>query len=456
MLKGFVRMTIGSLGSFGSSPPSSSSVTEKEKQSHEHATFKKKYKLGPELGRGGFGTVYSGFRIADGLPVAVKFVSRTNVTEWKRVADRDVPLEIVLLAQCSAIQGVVRMFDWFERSDGFFIVMERPSPCQDLFDYISEHGPLDERLARTFFKQVVDTVIACASVNVVHRDIKDENLIVDLKDGHLKLVDFGSGAFCKPNGELYTDFEGTRVYSPPEWILDARYDGMKAAVWSLGILLYDMVCGDIPFRRDKEIICCSRIIWRTKLTKSCEQLIKRCLTFDPDERCTLEDILRHPWMGEGANQLPLSSLELNHGRHKLSSVPAKLETHAYPHPAIRDPVILPGTSEKPIHIPNSFLLLESAGQCGGAASVPFTTSSSLSMVSACGFHCHICYSQVAHLDGLHHRHHHMQHRAGGGICALGHHCVTPTNCSSAFSSSSSSGYGTTSSPPTGSLMLGSY
>lgn len=65
-------------------------------------------------------------------------------------------MEIVLLMECRNILGVIQMYDWFERSDGFLIVMERPSPCQDLFDYISEHGALDEEIARTFFKQVSD------------------------------------------------------------------------------------------------------------------------------------------------------------------------------------------------------------------------------------------------------------------------------------------------------------
>lgn len=68
-------------------------------------------------------------------------------------------MEIVLLMECSNILGVIQMYDWFERSDGFLIVMERPSPCQDLFDYISEHGALDEKIARIFFKQVIDTSI---------------------------------------------------------------------------------------------------------------------------------------------------------------------------------------------------------------------------------------------------------------------------------------------------------
>ncbi len=91
---------------------------------------------------------------------------------------RSVPLEICLLRKVSSVPGVVRLLDFYERPDSYILIMERPLICKDLFDFITEKGSLEEGLARRFLRQVVETVVACHQRGVIHRDIKDENILV--------------------------------------------------------------------------------------------------------------------------------------------------------------------------------------------------------------------------------------------------------------------------------------
>merc|ERR1712203_684313 len=189
-------------------------------------SFEVAYRVGEVLGKGGFGTVYAGLRVPDARPVAIKHVARNKVTEWASLQGRRVPLELKLL-------------HFYERKDSFIYVMERPSNVRDMFDFITEKGALEEEVARSFFRQVTTTILACHGKGVAHLDIKDENLLVDMKTGKVSLIDFGSGAILKE--EPYTAFDGTRVYSPPEWVGEGWYRAEEATVWSLGVLLYDML-----------------------------------------------------------------------------------------------------------------------------------------------------------------------------------------------------------------------
>jgi len=292
----------------------SSSSFKNSSKSLEKRSFEKLYRVGRVLGKGGFGTVYNGVRLRDGVTIAIKHVAKNKITEWDLLNGKKVPLELKLLCTVRKVDGVVRILDFFERDDSFIYILENPSDSIDMFDYISEKGCLDENVAANFFRQVVQTVLACHSSGVIHRDIKDENILVNLKTGKLNLIDFGSGAFMKD--DHFTEFEGTRVYSPPEWIRCARYLGPEATVWSLGILLYDMVCGDIPFETDDEI-CNAQLHFRNKVSVSCQNLIRSCLKVRPKDRIQLADILHHPWLIESDEET--KSLEENFHQMSLST-----------------------------------------------------------------------------------------------------------------------------------------
>merc|ERR1712038_878533 len=276
--------------------------------------FDKKYTTCSLLGKGGFGTVYAGYRNRDHLPVAIKVINKNRVMQGK---NEHVPIEVALMSMTSNIEGVIKLIEYFELPDCFMLVLERmmsnvstnkdikttSSNVQDLFDFISDNGPLREELARKIFVQLVKTVQQITQAGVIHRDIKDENILIDTQTYQIKLIDFGSGA--KLHDEIYTDFDGTRVYAPPEWIKFRRYRAEGLTVWSLGILLYDMVCGDIPYENDHQIKR-AQVLFKPTLGLSDEvkDLIRACLTISTSERITLDAILSHPWVTANPHSNP--------------------------------------------------------------------------------------------------------------------------------------------------------
>ena len=157
------------------------------------------------LGKGGFGRVFSAVRLSDGLEVAVKEVIKDTRYQDDNKVQTDIPTEVALMQQVQNIPGVIRILDYIDDTDSYYIVMERIN-SKDLFDFITEEGPLPERFASKMFSDIVKTVINCRDCGVLHRDIKDENILVDLNTFNTKLIDFGSG--CQHN---YQD-EPDRVF----------------------------------------------------------------------------------------------------------------------------------------------------------------------------------------------------------------------------------------------------
>ncbi|XP_064285642.1 serine/threonine-protein kinase pim-1-like [Passer domesticus] len=258
-------------------------------------SLQERYRLGSLLGRGGFGSVWSGTRLSDGAPVAIKKVPRNRIWHWSELPDgTSAPLEVVLLDKVSSgFSGVVQLLEWLELPSDIVMVLERPEHSQDLLHFIQARGFLREEVARQLFRQVLEAVRHCTSCGVLHRDIKPENILVDLATGQAKLIDFGCGTYLQETA--YTHFAGTPSYSPPEWTRFGWYHGEPATIWSLGILLHEMVCGKMPFRRGWNFSW-GQLSLPQRLSPDCQNLIGWCLSMHPLARPSLEDVFCHPWM----------------------------------------------------------------------------------------------------------------------------------------------------------------
>ena len=132
------------------------------------------------------------------------------MTEWVQLEDgQSVPMEVYLLRQVNHIAGCVQLLDYYEQADSFVLVFERPAPCRDLFDVITERGALPEYVARNFLRQLVVTLCETHAAGVLHNDVKDENILVELPHGRLRLIDFGAG---RPlTSDVYTQYDGRQL-----------------------------------------------------------------------------------------------------------------------------------------------------------------------------------------------------------------------------------------------------
>ena len=180
--------------------------------------FDKKYTTCSLLGKGGFGSVYAGYRNSDHLPVAIKVINKNRAV--KTAVNNSIPMEVSLMNMTNHIDGVIKLIEYFELPDCFMLILERmmsrvgpqkdiqttSSHVKDLFDFISDNGPLKEDVARRIFQQLIQTVRQIHQAGVIHRDIKDENILIDTQTHQIKLIDFGSGA--RLHDEVYTEFDG--------------------------------------------------------------------------------------------------------------------------------------------------------------------------------------------------------------------------------------------------------
>lgn len=165
--------------------------------------------------------------------------------------------------------------------------METPSKCLDLYEFMDKEGCPSERRACKFIYKVLKTVIGCYHLGVIHRDIKPENILVDLDSLELTLIDFGGGSLVKR--ATYNEKVGSDEFYPPEWHKNRKYHAEPLTVWSLGITLYYMVWGDVPFKTIDDI-CNAEVKFPIEISSKCKKIIRKCLNKNPNERASLLDI----------------------------------------------------------------------------------------------------------------------------------------------------------------------
>ncbi|KAF9899830.1 hypothetical protein BX616_002826 [Lobosporangium transversale] len=174
-------------------------------------------------------------------------------------------------------------------------LLVRRTSC-DLFECIEHHSKFSEGQARMIFKQIVECVEYLNSRGICHRDIKDENIVID-NDFRVKLIDFGSAVIIpRPQGKLFDRFYGTINYASPEILKGEKYRAEAAEIWALGILLYTILYGEVPFNDPVQAISGPFITPRVRSSPDCIHLLNWMLTKNPERRATIENIVNHPWL----------------------------------------------------------------------------------------------------------------------------------------------------------------
>ncbi|KYM80216.1 Maternal embryonic leucine zipper kinase [Atta colombica] len=260
-----------------------------------YAALKGLYDLEKTIGSGGFAKVKLATHVATGEKVAIKIMEKTALGE-------DLPRVKVEVEALKTLlhQHICRLYQVIETESHYFMVMEYCSGGE-LFDHIVEKNKLSESDSRRFFYQIVSAVAYMHSLGYAHRDLKPENVLLD-KDENLKLIDFGLCAKPKMGiqAHLYTSC-GSPTYAAPELIMGKKYLGSEVDIWSMGVLLYALLCGFLPFDDNNLENLYKKILsgkyeepyW---LSNNSKMLIKSMLQIDPAKRITIHELCRHPWI----------------------------------------------------------------------------------------------------------------------------------------------------------------
>ncbi|KAL3153909.1 hypothetical protein ABBQ32_013473 [Trebouxia sp. C0010 RCD-2024] len=259
------------------------------------------YTLGPVLGKGAFGTVYQAIDKKTGVVYACKSISKAKLVCKEDV--EDVQREVEVLHLVSDHPNIALLVGAFEDKSHVHLVLE---VCNggELFDRIVSKGNLSERQAAEYFRTMVQVAAHCHQLGVMHRDIKPENFLLTDKteSAVIKAADFGLCTYFKP-GQRFRHIVGSAYYVAPE-VLQKNYSH-EADMWSLGVVLYILLCGLPPFWGDTEeeifkMVLKSDLDFSTapwpSVSDAAKDCVKRLLNRNAGQRATAAEVLQHPWL----------------------------------------------------------------------------------------------------------------------------------------------------------------
>ncbi|XP_041071910.1 serine/threonine-protein kinase MARK1 isoform X6 [Carcharodon carcharias] len=255
------------------------------------------YRLLKTIGKGNFAKVKLARHVLTGREVAVKIIDKTqlNPTSLQKLF-REVRIMKILNHP-----NIVKLFEVIETEKTLYLIMEYASGGE-VFDYLVAHGRMKEKEARAKFRQIVSSVQYCHQKYIVHRDLKAENLLLDA-DMNIKIADFGFSNEFTIGNKLDT-FCGSPPYAAPELFQGKKYDGPEVDVWSLGVILYTLVSGSLPFdgqnlKELRERVLRGKYRIPFYMSTDCENLLKKLLVLNPAKRGSLEQIMKDRWMNVG-------------------------------------------------------------------------------------------------------------------------------------------------------------
>ncbi|XP_068173401.1 serine/threonine-protein kinase SIK2 isoform X2 [Antennarius striatus] len=252
------------------------------------------YDIERTLGKGNFAVVKLARHRITKTEVAIKIIDKTQLDA---VNLEKIYREVQIMKMLDH-PHIIKLYQVMETKNMLYLVTEY-AKNGEIFDYLAKHGRLSELEARRKFWQILSAVEYCHNRNIVHRDLKAENLLLD---GHMniKIADFGFGNFFQP-GEPLATWCGSPPYAAPEVFEGQQYEGPQLDIWSMGVVLYVLVCGALPFDGPSLPVLRQRVLegrFRIPyfMTEDCEHLIRRMLVLDPSKRLSVAQIKEHKWM----------------------------------------------------------------------------------------------------------------------------------------------------------------